>query len=79
MGISAGCDSGHIEMIPFIRAYDHAPECLGPPIVAHSSVMSYDLKVQMEFCLCIGAAISPYKHNKFGTSESEWVGASVLR
>jgi hypothetical protein len=51
MGISAGCDSGHIEMIPFIRAYDHAPECLGPPIIAHSSAMSYDLKVQMEFCL----------------------------
>ena len=65
-----GADS-HIQIIPSIRGYDHAPECFGPPIVAHRSVMSYDLKVQLEFCPCMGVAIRSDKHNKFGTSESE--------
>jgi hypothetical protein len=60
-----------VEFAPSIRAYDHAPECVGPHIVAHRLVMSYDLKLQIKVCLWIGVAIHSYKHNKFVTSESE--------
>jgi hypothetical protein len=71
-------ECSHIPIILSIRGYDPPPECLRPPIVAHRSVMSYDLKLQIKFCVWIGVAIRSYKHNKFGISESEWVRASFL-